>query len=113
MNFNEYQRKTRLTDKGVGQRHGLEPPWLYYALGIAGETGELVEKVKKHFRDYYGCMNDQQKKAIIKEMGDILWYIARLADSWQIKFDDVAKENIEKLLSRKERGTIHGEGDDR
>jgi len=113
MHFNEYQKKTRLTDKGAGPEHGLEPGWVYYVLGIAGETGELVEKIKKHFRDDYGQMTEEKLKEITKEMGDCLWYHARLADVLGINFDDVAKENIKKLLDRKKRNKIHGEGDER
>ena len=113
MDFNKYQKKTRLTDKGAGPEHGLSPPWLYYVLGIAGETGELVEKIKKHFRDDYGVMTEAKKLEIIKEMGDCLWYHARLADDLGIKFNVVADMNIEKLLDRKERNKIHGNGDDR
>jgi len=113
MDFREYQKKTRLTDVGVQPEHGLNPGWVYYVLGIAGETGELVEKVKKHFRDDYGEMTEEKKKEIIKEMGDCLWYHARLADVFDINFDDVAKENINKLLDRKKRNKLHGEGDNR
>ncbi len=113
MHFSAYQKKTRITDVGVQPKHGLNPGWIYYVLGIAGETGELVEKVKKHFRDDYGEMTDEKLKGIIKEMGDIQWYMARLADVFEINFDDVAKENIKKLLDRKKRNKIHGKGDDR
>jgi NTP pyrophosphatase (non-canonical NTP hydrolase) len=113
MHFSEYQKKTRITDKGAGPEHGLEPGWVYYVLGIAGETGELVEKVKKHFRDDYGQMTEEKLEEIKKEMGDCLWYHARLADVFGINFNDVAKENIKKLLDRKNRNKIHGEGDDR
>jgi len=113
MDFREYQIKTRITDKGTGPEHGISPAWLYYVLGIAGETGELVEKVKKHFRDDYGQMTEEKKKEIAKEMGDCLWYHARLADSLGIDFNIVADENIEKLLDRLERNKIHGNGDER
>jgi len=113
MKFREYQKRTRITDVGVQPKHGLNPGWVYYVLGIAGETGELVEKVKKHFRDDYGKMTEEKKQEIIKEMGDCLWYHARLADVLGINFDDVAKENIKKLLDRKKRNKLHGEGDNR
>lgn len=113
MEFNEYQKKTRLTDVGASEKHGLKPPWLYYVLGIAGETGELVEKIKKLFRDDYGKISEKKIEEIIKEMGDCLWYHARLADTLGIKFGDVAKENIRKLLDRKKRNKLHGEGDNR
>ena len=58
-------------------------------------------------------MSDKKKKEIIKEMGDCLWYHARLADVLGIDFNDVADLNIEKLLDRMKRNKIHGEGDDR
>ncbi len=113
MNFNEYQMKTRLTDVGASEEHGLMPPWLYYVLGIAGETGELVEKIKKLFRDDYGEITEKKIEEITKEMGDCLWYHARLADVLGIKFGNVAEENIRKLLDRMKRNKIHGEGDNR
>jgi NTP pyrophosphatase (non-canonical NTP hydrolase) len=113
MQFNEYQKKTRLTDKGTGPEHGISPAWLYYVLGIAGETGELIEKIKKHFRDDYGKMTPEKLDEIKKEMGDCLWYHARLADTLGIPFNDVAKENIRKLLDRKKRNVLHGNGDKR
>ena len=113
MHFNEYQIATRETDLGTGERHNIKPTWLYYVLGVGGETGELLEKIKKHFRDDYGVMTDEKKKEIIKEMGDIQWYLARLADAFGIKFNDVAEENLKKLLSRKKRNKLHGNGDDR
>ena len=113
MHFSDYQKKTRLTDVGVRPEHQLNPGWVYYVLGIAGETGELVEKIKKHFRDDYGEMTEEKLKEIKKEMGDCLWYHARLADVFDINFDDVAEENIKKLLDRKKRNKLHGEGDNR
>jgi len=113
MNFNEYQVKTRGTDVGASEEHGLKPPWVYYVLGIAGETGELVEKIKKLFRDDYGQMTEKKKDEIIKEAGDILWYLARLLDFFDINFNDIAEENIRKLLDRKKRNKLHGSGDDR
>ncbi len=113
MDFREYQIKTRLTDKGTGPEHGISPPWLYYILGIGGESGELIEKVKKHFRDDYGVMTDKKLEEIKKEMGDCFWYHARLADILNIDLNDVVEENIRKLLDRMKRNKIHGEGDDR
>jgi NTP pyrophosphatase (non-canonical NTP hydrolase) len=58
-------------------------------------------------------MTNTKKFEIIKEMGDCLWYHARLADELGIKFNMVADMNIEKLLDRKERNKIHGDGDNR
>ncbi len=50
---------------------------------------------------------------IKSEIGDCLWYIAVLASDFDIKLSDIASANLEKLEKRKEKGTIHGSGDDR
>ena len=113
MNFNEYQRECKKTDVGTSAQDCIKPGWLYYVLGIAGESGELMEKIKKLFRDKNGIVDFEFKEAIIKEMGDIQWYMARLADWFEIDFESVFITNIEKLQSRKARNKIHGEGDNR
>jgi len=58
-------------------------------------------------------MTEQKLEEITKEMGDILWYMARLADFLGIPFDDVATTNISKLLDRKKRNKLKGSGDNR
>ena len=113
MDFNAYQKKTRLTDLGTSAQDNLKPGWLYYALGAAGETGEMIEKIKKLFRDKKGKIDEEFQDQVKKEMGDCLWYHARLADNLGIDFDDVATENIRKLLDRLDRGKLHGDGDER
>lgn len=113
MDFNEYQEKCRLTDVGTSAQDCLKPGWLYYVMGAAGEMGEMVEKIKKLFRDKNGIVDDEFKQALIKEMGDYHWYSARLCDQFGIEYNEIAKQNIEKLLSRLERNVLHGEGDDR
>lgn len=113
MEFDKYQKECRKTDVGTAAQDCLEPGWLYYTLGISGEAGELTEKIKKLFRDKNGVIDDEFLDNIKKEMGDILWYMARFADQFDIDFADVAKTNIEKLSSRLERNKLHGEGDNR
>jgi len=113
MNFNEYQKKTRLTDLGTSAQDCLESGWLYYALGISGEAGEMTEKIKKLFRDKNGIVDEEFKKHLIKEIGDQMWYQARLLDQFDIPYESVAKHNIEKLLDRLERNKLHGDGDER
>jgi len=113
MEFNEYQKECRKTDVGTSAQDCLNPGWLYYVLGINGEAGELTEKIKKLFRDKNGIVDKDFLEDIKKEMGDVLWYMARLADQFDVEFNDVAKTNIEKLASRKERDKLHGDGDDR
>lgn len=83
---------------------GLE----YTALGLASEAGEFAGKVSKAIRD-----NNYDTDAMIAELGDVLWYVARAAAELDIHLSDVAKENVEKLKSRLERGKISGSGDNR
>jgi len=113
MEFNEYQKECAKTDVGTSAQDCIEPGFLYYVLGAGGETGELLEKIKKLFRDKNGIVDDEFRSQIIKEIGDIWWYHARLLSSFDISMDEVAKQNIEKLQSRMERNKLHGDGDDR
>ena len=113
MDFNEYQELTEKTDLKTGINEGLSPAYLYYILGLNGEVGELTDKFKKLFRDDKGIMTNERLDGIVKEFGDILWYLSRLIDVFNIKFNDVAQINIDKLFKRKELGTLRGDGDNR
>lgn len=87
---------------------------IYPALGLAGEAGEVANKVKKLYRDGYDQETYEQKKMeIASEIGDVLWYCAALARDIGFDLNSVAAENISKLRSRKKRGTLGGEGDNR
>ena len=81
---------------------------LYPALGLAGEAGEVANKVKKMLRD--GTFD---KQAIADELGDVLWYVAALSRDLNISMHDLAMKNLEKLYGRKARGTLKGSGDKR
>lgn len=67
-----------------------------FALGIAGEAGEVADLFKKHL----GHGHTLVKNKLEKELGDVLWYIAALADMYGIKLSDVAKSNVLKLRAR-------------
>lgn len=108
MEFNHYQFSTGATAK-YPQDRAIE----YLVLGLASEAGEVAGKYKKIIRDNYGLMNEESKKALLDEVGDVLWYIARLCEELNTNMSVVAKANIEKLYSRKERGVIGGSGDNR
>lgn len=87
---------------------------VYPALGLAGESGEIAEKVKKWLRDDKGeSMSEERREAILMELGDPLWYIASLADDLGYTLQDVVDANVSKLTSRKERNVLHGDGDSR
>ena len=80
----------------------------YLALGLTSEAGEVAGKVKKLIRDGKG-----DKKAIASEIGVVLWYCAMLAKETKVSLNDIMKDNLKKLYSRKERGTLQGSGDNR
>lgn len=110
MDFATYQARAMTTavypNKGRGN-------WTYAALGLAGETGEICEKLKKAIRDDGGVVNAERLATIRRELGDVLWYVASLCTELGLSLDAVAAQNIEKLAARKDNGKLHGEGDDR
>ena len=85
----------------------------YAALGLAGEAGEICNKIKKIDRDKKGLITDDERDDMKKELGDVLWYMSALASEFGISLDEIAKKNIEKLYSRMNRGVLSGSGDDR
>ena len=113
MNFNEYQERSRVT--AIYQNAGHN--FIYPTLGLAGETGEVVEKIKKLYRNDLlsdpSQISSEKKEELIKEMGDVVWYLAQLATEFGISIDEIASKNLEKLLSRQERGVLHSQGDNR
>lgn len=109
MNFEEYQqlaRKTAVYPK-IGEN------FIYPTLGLVGEAGEIAEKIKKVIRDNNEVLDEERKQMLKKELGDVLWYLAQLSTELGLSLDEVASFNIEKLSSRQERGTLHGDGDNR
>lgn len=113
MNINEYQLWTRTTAKYPKEPVEFEPSLPYLVMGLAGEAGEVANKYKKIIRDKSGKIDESDRYDIISELGDILWYIARVADEMGVTFEDIANDNYEKLESRMNRGVIGGSGDHR
>lgn len=109
MTFDDYQQQALRTAIYPGRGANFSYP----ALGLAGETGEVSELVKKLYRDDEGRLTPERKALLAKELGDVLWYVAALADECGLKLDDIAEANINKLASRFERGVLHGDGDNR
>lgn len=110
MEMNEYQTLASKTAKfPKGSVEGLT----YTALGLNGEAGEYAELIKKMLRDDDGKMSAERREKCKKELGDVLWYLSQAARLCNLTLSEVAETNIEKLTSRKERGVIHGSGDDR
>ena len=81
---------------------------VYPALGLAGEAGEVANKVKKMIRD-----DRLDREAIAAELGDCLWYIAALCRDLNVDMASVARKNLDKLSIRKQEGTLQGNGDAR
>ncbi len=109
LNAYQYLAQRTAVYPGKGEVGGLA----YAALGLAGESGEVAEKVKKLLRDAAGVLDDARRQAIKKELGDVLWYVAAVAAECMLTLDAVARANVDKLADRKERGTLKGEGDNR
>jgi NTP pyrophosphatase (non-canonical NTP hydrolase) len=109
MTFDDYQKKSRET----AIYPDLGKNIVYPTLGLAGEAGEVAEKVKKIIRDAGGVVSDERKTLLEGELGDVLWYVAQIASELNTSLDTIASKNIEKLFSRKERGKISGDGDTR
>ncbi len=106
MDFAEYQKGAKST--AVYPKR-LDGGVYYPALGLAGEVGELLNKIKKTARDG----KELDIEDIRGELGDVLWYVSQIAEEIGISMEDIAAHNIEKLRSRKERGVISGNGDRR
>lgn len=109
MDFNAYQSASRET----AQYPNLGNNIYYPTLGLAGEAGEVAEKVKKIQRDNGGVVDDERRDALKKELGDVLWYVAALCSELGLKMGDVAEHNVAKLRDRRARDAIRGEGDNR
>ena len=92
MTFSEYQTLARRTqnqslDVYEKQRHAL--------YGLAAECGEVLGKFQKALQGHYLIIED-----VSKEIGDVLWMIAELADTLTLNLDEVAQQNIDKLRKR-------------
>lgn len=82
---------------------------IYHCLGLAGEAGEFVDKVKKAWRN----QTEIDRIAALRELGDVLWYITAIAKDLGSNLQEVAQLNVTKLADRKARGVIKSEGDNR
>ena len=109
MELNEYEQlamKTAIFPKNES--------FTYTALGLAGEAGEIANKVKKFIRDGYDVEELEEKKSdIADELGDVLWYVAAVAEVMGTDLNSVAKNNLWKLAERQRKGTLRGSGDNR
>ncbi len=109
MNFKDYQQKVKQTSIYPNQGNNVA----YATLGLAGEAGEVADKVKKLIRDSNGILTPEKRDEMIKELGDVLWYLTACAIELGVNLEDVAQRNVHKVEDRKTRGVLSGEGDNR
>lgn len=133
MELNEYQRAAMAT------RLPSSDNFCYMMFGLVEEVGELAGKVSKGIRKgissvgldgevsaqledqdearandlYFLDGADEQRSAIKKELGDVMWMVAGLADEFGWSLEDVCRENLRKLEDRQKRGVVDGSGDNR
>lgn len=90
--FSDYQREAMRTAQDRPMREAIDEA----VFGLVGETGEVVDVLKKSL--FHG--HELDKQSLIKELGDVLWYVAYLADVFNINLNKVAEQNIDKLTAR-------------
>lgn len=108
MNINTYQEFTRTTwqksvHSALDKGHALT--------GLVAEVGEVMAIFQKQIRDDNANGLDRDK--LVKELGDVAYYWARVCDEFDIKASEVLEVNVDKLTSRFQRGKIGGSGDER
>ena len=111
--LDDYQRGCSKTANYPEAGSGSVAAVTYTVLGITGEAGEISDKWKKVIRGDHGdgVLTPEIKDMIGKEIGDVLWYAARLSAELGLDLSEVAQGNLDKLASRQARGVIKGSGD--
>ena len=109
MECDDYQRAALTTarDKDAPDE------FMHLVLGLVGESGEIAEKVKKLIRDKDSDLGRLDHDDIAAELGDVMWYVAVLANFLGYSLNDVARKNIDKLADRQRRAVLGGSGDNR
>ena len=113
MDFDTYQRSAHTT-----ACYPEAGRLTYPALKLAGEAGEVAEKLGKAIRSGQwkpgqALESQDVKQGLVKELGDVLWYVAEIATELGLPLSYVAEANLAKLSSRQERGVLDGNGDER
>lgn len=95
MRFDEYQNEAEKTDiVAPDDPHAIIVP----LLGLAGEVGTLLSEYKKFLRD--GSAHQRFKEQVAEDLGDLLWYVSNVAGKFDLRLEDVARTNLDKIASR-------------
>lgn len=93
MKFDEYQKLAKRT---INDKDDDNLTLMNFSMGLAGESGETVDYLKKVlFHDHL-----YNEDVVIKELGDVLWYVAGICTMLEISLEEVAEKNIDKLKKR-------------
>jgi NTP pyrophosphatase (non-canonical NTP hydrolase) len=129
--FNSLDRYQEIaTGSAIYPGQGTPLGLAYVALKMNGEAGEFAEHVGKAMRDddlipstwdfeagdmlsNHGTLTPERRTLLIKEIGDVLWYLSAACNELGISLSDAATVNLNKLLDRTERDTLRGSGDER
>lgn len=93
MTINEYQKLAMTT---LNPELDKKDVLINGVMGLCGESGEVIDIVKKHLAQGHAL----DKEKIIKELGDVAWYMAEIATVLDVELEDVLVQNIEKLKKR-------------
>lgn len=108
MQANDYQRETLTTAVYPDAGTGSDIELYYLTMGLTSEAGEVSGKIKKLLRD-----GEYDPGNVAYELGDVCWYVARLADAIGYEFEDILQINSNKLSDRMVRNVLQGSGDNR
>ncbi|AXH67269.1 MazG-like nucleotide pyrophosphohydrolase [Streptomyces phage Wofford] len=113
LSMTDYQMAAAETGIYPGHGEATTEAIGYTVLGLVGEAGEIANGFKKSIRDENGVVTAEKAQALAAELGDVLWYVANLANELGYPLELIAKQNLQKLKSRQARGVIQGSGDNR
>lgn len=113
MTIDEYSKQALSTLTSKHEYGEVSAQLMSVVLGLGGESGEILEKFKKILREKKGVIGESDKEEIVKELGDVLWYLNSLSTLIGSSLEEVAQKNNEKLKSRKARNQLYGSGDNR
>ena len=97
MEINEYQKLAMVT---LNNKLDKKEILTNSVMGLCGESGEAIDLVKKHL--FHG--HELDRDALIKELGDVAWYLAEAAEALEIPLEEIFERNIEKLKKRYPKG---------